>query len=361
MSDLEERLQRLIRPEVRALRAYHVPESAGYIKLDAMENPYGWPEPLVEEWLQSLRHVQLNRYPDPQAHALQERLRSSQGIAPEWGMVLGNGSDELIQMLMMAVAAPGRVVLSPEPSFVMYRMIALLTGMRHVAAELRPDDFALDLPPTQALVEQHRPALTFLAYPNNPTGNLFDAAALEALVAASPGLVVIDEAYLPFAQASCERLLDRHRHVLILRTLSKLGLAGLRLGLLIGHPEWIEQIDKVRLPYNINVLTQVSADLALCHQDVLDEQTARIRADREALYIRLRALPGIEVWPSRANFLLFRLPGGRGPKVFAKLRASGVLVKNLHGSHGALQDCLRVTVGTPAENQSFLDALRAAL
>jgi histidinol-phosphate aminotransferase len=350
-----------IRPEIRALSAYHVPDPGTLIKLDAMENPYGWPPHMVQSWLETLRTLPLNRYPDPSGRVVQEALRSTMAIPAEYDILLGNGSDELIQMILMAVAQPGRVVLAPEPAFVMYRMIAGFVGMDYVGVPLNSADFSLDMPALRAAIAKHQPAVLFLAYPNNPTGNLFDAGQIRELIRISPGLVVVDEAYLPFAEASLLDALAEFDNLLILRTVSKLGLAGLRLGLLIGARAWLSEFDKVRLPYNINVLTQTSAVFALRHKTVLDEQATRIRAERERIYSELRAMPGLTVWPSRANFILLRAPAGRANEIFAALKQSGVLIKNLHGSGGVLSDCLRVTVGAPEENDALLAGLRAAL
>lgn len=350
-----------VRPEIRALSAYHVPDPGVLIKLDAMENPYGWPEPMVQDWLETLRTLPLNRYPDPSGRAVQDALRAAMAIPAVYDILLGNGSDELIQMILLAVAQPGRVVLAPEPAFVMYRMISTFVGMDYVGVPLNATDFTLDMPALRDAIAKHQPAVLFLAYPNNPTGNLFDAEQIHELIRLSPGLVVVDEAYLPFAEASLIDALSEFDNLLILRTVSKLGLAGLRLGLLIGAPVWLSEIDKVRLPYNINVLTQASAAFALKHSAVLDEQAARIRVERERVYKALCSLPGLTVWPSRANFILLRAPTGRANAIFAELKQSGVLIKNLHGNGGVLSDCLRITVGTPEENNALLAGLRAAL
>lgn len=353
--------QELIRPEIQALRAYQVPDASGLIKLDAMENPYGWPEGLKDEWLGVLRGVEPNRYPDPQARQVREALRESMGIPQNMGLLLGNGSDELIQMLTLALAQPGRKVLSLDPGFVMYRLIAQLAGMDYVGVPLRPGDFSLDLPAVLEALERELPALTFIAYPNNPTGNLFDAQAIATIIEAAPGLVVVDEAYAPFTDESFLPRLGDWPNLLVLRTLSKMGLAGLRLGYLAGPTDWLTEIDKTRLPYNINCLTQVSAAFALRHRAVLDEQTRAIRAERASLFDALAAIGGICPYPSEANFILLRLPPGTADACYAELKARGVLLKNLNGAHPLLADCLRVTVGTPEENASFLRALAAGL
>jgi len=354
-------IARTIRPEVRALTAYQVADSRGLVKLDAMENPYTWPRAMVDEWRALLAEVAVNRYPDPEATQLKARLRVAMGIPDSAGVLLGNGSDELIELLALAVVAPEAVILAPAPTFVMYRHAACAAGMRYASVALDGGDFSLDRETILEAVARERPALVFLAYPNNPTGNLWDAATIDAVIERSPGLVVVDEAYAPFAERSLIERLDRHPNLLIMRTLSKLGLAGLRLGLLAGRPEWLNELNKLRLPYNINTLTQVSAAFALDHAAVLNEQTARIRAHREDLSARLAAIAGLQVWPSRANFLLLRTTARPALEVFHFLREQGVLVKHLGGTDPLLADCLRVTVGLAEENQRLVEVLEQAL
>jgi histidinol-phosphate aminotransferase len=348
----------VIRDEVRAISAYHVPDSRGFIKLDAMENPYGLPAGLDAEIGALAAGASLNRYPDPGAAALKAALRKAMSVPDGMDLLLGNGSDELIQILALAVNRPGAVLMSVEPSFVMFRLVAAYTGIRYVGVPLAPD-FSLDAQRLLAAVRDHSPALTFIAYPNNPTGNLFDADAIHALIEASPGLVVVDEAYHAFAGKSFLPELARYPNLAIMRTLSKLGLAGLRLGLLIGPPEWLSELDKLRLPYNVNVLTQRIAARVLERPDVLDEQAAAIRAERGKLIAALQSMPGVRAFPSDANFVLFQVP--RADAVFTGLKARGILIKNVSGSHPSLTDCLRVTVGTPQENDQFLGALRHSL
>ncbi len=351
----------LVRPEIRALSAYPVPVSEGMIKLDAMENPYGWPAELVERWLETLRCVPLNRYPDPGAVALKARLRETMAIPAQAGLILGNGSDELIQIIALALAKPGAVVLAPEPGFVMYRMIAVYAGMEYVGVPLRAADFSLDTEAMLAAIERHRPAVVFLAYPNNPTGNLFAAGDVRRLIAATPGIVVLDEAYFTFADRSFLPALEEYPNVLVMRTVSKMGLAGLRLGFLVGAPEWLDELEKLRLPYNISVMSQVSAGFALENKAVLDQQARYIRRQRGELFAQLEALPGITAFPSDANFILFRTPEGQALRVFEALKAARILIKYLGGGGGLLRECLRVTVGTPAENQAFISALQRIL
>ena len=349
----------LVRDEILEMQAYHVPPATGMVKLDAMENPYRLPPALADEMGRRLATVAVNRYPDPGAHALKERLRASMAIPQSLQVVLGNGSDELIQMLSLALARPGAVVLAPEPSFVMYRMSAIAAGLRYVGVPLNAD-FTLDEPAMMAAIRTHVPALTWLAYPNNPSGNLFDREAILRIVAASPGLVVVDEAYYAFSGgASLLEEVGRHPNLVLVRTVSKLGLAGLRLGLAIGTPDWMAQLEKLRPPYNVNVLTAAAAELLIEHHAVLDEQARRIVADRAVLEEALDRMPGARRFPSAANFVLVRVADA--PAALEGLKQRGILVKNLHGSHPLLAHCLRLTVGTPDENAKLLEALASVL
>ncbi|MBL1278270.1 MAG: histidinol-phosphate transaminase [Ectothiorhodospiraceae bacterium] len=358
MNQKKHKAEAWVRPEIKALSAYHVPDSANFIKLDAMENPYQWPEKMVDDWLAVLREVSLNRYPDPSPAGLKASLAEAMGVPSGMDVILGNGSDELIQMIALTLAQPGRVILAPEPSFVMYKMIATFTSMEYVGVPLAAD-FSLDMGVMLAAIEKHQPAVVFLAYPNNPTGDLFDRDAVHAVIDASPGLVVVDEAYHAFAGDSFMDELGKYDNLVVMRTVSKMGLAGLRLGLLAGPSEWLGEFDKTRLPYNINVLTQVSAEFALAHREVLDKQTQQICTDRALLMTELQATAGVQPFPSRANFILFRVP--KAKKVFAALKEQGVLIKNMGATEGPLAQCLRVTVGTAEENTAFLTALRQAL
>jgi histidinol-phosphate aminotransferase len=344
----------LVREEVLAMKAYPVGDARGLVKLDAMENPYPLPPELARAMGERLAGVAVNRYPDPGAPQLRSRLRESMGIPGSMGLLLGNGSDEVIQILSLALARPGAVVVAPEPSFVMYRISAMAAGLRYVGVPLRPD-FSLDEAALHAAIREHRPALVWLAYPNNPTGNLFDRDAMVRVIEAAPGVVAVDEAYYAFSGgATFLPELGRHPNLLLVRTVSKLGLAGLRLGLAAGPHAWIDELEKLRPPYNVNVLTAAAAELLLAHGDVFAAQTASLCAERARLEQGLDRL-GIPRFPSAANFVLARLRDG--PAAFEALRARGILVRNFHGSHALLADCLRLTVGTPGENARLLEAL----
>ena len=348
----------LLRSEILDLHAYQVPDSAGYIKLDAMENPYLLPQALRSEIAATLAAAAINRYPDPGAAALKEKIRAVTGLPAEMALLLGNGSDELIQLLAMGLNKPGATMLSVEPSFVMYRMIATFTGMRYVGVPLKAD-FSLDLPATLAAIKRDQPALIFLAYPNNPTGNLYPAGSVSQIIEASTGLVVIDEAYYAFASDSFIPHLAQYPNLLVMRTFSKLGMAGLRLGFLAGSAEWLQQLEKLRLPYNVGVLPQLVAEKLLDNHAILLQQAEQIKWDREKLYQQLSEIAAVKVYTSEANFLMFRVAGATA--IFEGLKQRGVLVKNLHGGHPALIDCLRVTVGTPDENMRFIAALQETI
>jgi len=341
------------------MRAYAVEPAQGMVKLDAMENPYRLPPELARAMGERLAGVAINRYPDPSATALKAALREAMGIPAGLGVVLGNGSDELIQMLSLALARPGAVVLAAEPSFVMYRMSALVAGMRYEGVPLR-SDFALDEAALLEAMDRHRPALTWLAYPNNPTGNLFPRDAVLRIVEAAPGLVVVDEAYYPYSDGAT--LMDevgRHPNLLLIRTASKLGLAGLRLGVAAGPADWIAELEKLRPPYNVNVLSAAAGELLLAQSDVLEGQARAIVAERTRLGSALDAMAGVRRFPSAANFVLVRVADA--PRAFDALKGRGILVRNLHGSHPLLANCLRLTVGTPDENAKLIEALASAL
>lgn len=350
----------LVRADVRATAAYHVADARGMVKLDAMENPFALPAQLQSLLGERVATAALNRYPDPQARALSASIRSTFGIDPRWGILLGNGSDEIIQMLIAGVSGPGCCVLAPAPSFVMFRLISQWLNVRFEEVTLR-SDFQLDVPAMREAIRLHRPRLIFLACPNNPTGNLFDEASLRAVLEAADALVVIDEAYLAFASRDHGALLDEYPNLLIMRTLSKLGLAALRLGYLIGDPRWIAEFDKIRLPYNIGTLNQVAAEVALEHFDVLDAQTRLIVSERARLLVRLQADARLHCWQSEANFLLVRPHEASARTVHAGMARRGVLVKCLDGGHPLLANCLRLTIGAPAENDALLVALDAEL
>ena len=347
--------EELIRPEILALKPYHVADAQGMVKLDAMENPYSLPEPLRRELAEVLARVAINRYPEPSGRKLRELLAAKMQVPRAMELLLGNGSDDLIQIVTLALARPGAAMMYPAPTFVMYGMDATFSGMRAIPIPLR-EDFSFDAAGFIARMKTERPALVFIAYPNNPTGALYPEEDVAAVIRAASGLVVLDEAYHVFAGKSFMPRLAEFPNLVVLRTVSKLGLAGIRLGYLAGRPQWIEQFNKVRQAYNVNALTQAAALFLLERMDVLEAQAARIRAEREKLGRALAGLKGVTVFPSEANFFLVRVPDAE--RVFTGLAQRKVLVRNLHPG---LPNCLRVTVGTPEENRILTAALRESL
>ena len=345
----------VVRPEIRGLSAYAVAHAQGMVKLDAMENPFPLPEALRAKIAAAVAAVPVNRYPDGGAGAVKAALRTSLRLPESLDLILGNGSDELIQIITTMVANPGATMLAPAPSFVMYRRNALYAGMRFVGVPLGTG-FALDIGAMLAAIERERPALIFLAYPNNPTGNLFPVAEVEKILVAAPGLVVVDEAYYAFAEASFLPRLAEFPNLVVLRTVSKIGMAGLRLGYAVAAPEWTGELNKVRQPYNLNALTQAVAPILLAEGALLAEQAALLKAERSRLDFALAALAGVVTFRTQTNFVLARFPDA--PRWFASLRDAGILVKNLHGEHPLLEHCLRITVGTPAENDALIAALK---
>jgi len=362
-SSLQQRLQRVIRQDVQSTHGYAIQQSAGLIKLDAMENPFRLPLPLQRELGERLSRVAINRYPVQSTADVVAALSRHVELPRGCKLMLGNGSDELIDMLSVACNVAGASILAPEPGFVMYRMSAQLRGLRFIGVPLTAE-FELDGNAMLAAIERERPALTYIAYPNNPTCNLWDDAVIDQVVAAigaQNGLVVFDEAYQPFSSRTWMQRMAAHDHVLVMRTLSKFGLAGVRLGYLCGRAALIDEVEKVRPPYNISVLNAEATLFALDHADEYARQAAVLRGERERLQAAFRAMPGVRAYPSEANMILVRVPDAQ--RAFDGMKARGVLVKNIGAAlgHPLLANCLRLTVGAPEENTQMIDALKASL
>jgi histidinol-phosphate aminotransferase len=360
-----------IRPDVQALTRYAVADGKETIKLDAMESPYALPEAIQEAVARAVGKVALNRYPSADPRPVKQAVRTAFGIADGADLMLGNGSDELISLAIQSTCVPGDVVMSPWPSFVMYEAFARLNHATFVGVPLTAE-LQIDVPAMVDAMARHRPKIVFLAVPNNPTGLMWSADAIRTVVEAAPGLVVIDEAYHAFAKSTSMDLVTSHPNVVIVRTVSKIGLAGMRLGYLAGAPAWIEQLDKLRPPYNLNVLTQAAIVAVLEHKPVLDAQAAQICADRETLIASLAALPGVKPYPSAANFVLvdFSALGGMAgmglvqspaARIFNELKTRGILVRNVGPMHPLLAECLRISIGTPDDNAALLAALKDIL
>jgi len=358
MTSISKMVENLVRPEIRALSAYPVGDASGMVKLDAMENPHQWSEELKQAWAEKLQHADINRYPHPQAPKVKAGLRKAMNVPEEFDCLLGNGSDEIIQLLAMLVAKPGAKIMAPEPGFVMYKMIATFCGVDYVGVPLTAD-FELDITAMLKCINEQQPELIFLAQPNNPTANLYSESQLRELIQASQGLVIMDEAYLPFSSRNHLHFLAEFDNVLVMRTLSKVGLAGLRLGMIFGRSEWLNELDKIRMPYNINVLTQISAEFALEHYDILLGQCEQIKQQRTRMDNALTEL-GFKCYKSEANFILARADmafEGQAKEIFEQLKQHNVLIKCLAGGHPLLENCLRFTVGTEQENTVLLAAL----
>jgi histidinol-phosphate aminotransferase len=353
---------RFIRQDIQSMHAYAIQESTGMVKLDAMENPFSLSPELQTKLGERLGAVAINRYPGARIDELKLALARYVDLPEGCGLMLGNGSDELISLLAMACDVPGASVLAPMPGFVMYAMGAQLQGLAFHGVPLTAD-FELDEAAMLAALREHQPAITYIAYPNNPTANLWDAGVIRRLIAEAAtfgGLVVMDEAYQPFSSRSW---IDEIRadpaanaNVLLMRTLSKFGLAGVRLGYMLGPQALVQEIDKLRPPYNVSVLNAECALFALEHADVFAQQAAQICEQRTVLIDALRQMPGFQPFPSDANMVLVRVPDAQ--RCFDSLKAQGILVKNVSKMHPLLTHCLRLTVGTPSENASLIRALQ---
>jgi histidinol-phosphate aminotransferase len=355
----------VIRQDVQSMHAYAIQDSTGMVKLDAMENPFALPPALQAELGARLGAVAIHRYPGARIEELKQALARYVDLPDGHALMLGNGSDELISLLAMGCDLPGATILAPLPGFVMYAMSAQLQGLKFVGVPLTPD-FELDEPAMLAAMREHRPAITYIAYPNNPTANLWNADAIRRLIAEAAGfggLVVMDEAYQPF---SSRTWLDEIRanpaanaNVLLMRTLSKFGLAGVRIGYMLGPQALLHEVDKLRPPYNVSVLNAECALFALDHAAVFAQQAAQIREQRSLLIDALAGMPGVHPFPSEANMVLVRVPDAQ--RCFDGLKSQGILVKNVSRMHPLLAQCLRLTVGTPSENAQLIRALQTSL
>ncbi len=344
----------LIKPNIRSLAAYHVDDTPVRIKLDAMENPFSMPASVRREIGAVVGGTLMNLYPDPSAKELKKAIASLWKMKPEQ-MILGNGSDELIQTVILAFGGP---VLVPTPTFAMYGLTSRALGQDVRTVRLDPV-FDLDADLVLKKARASRAKVIFLACPNNPTGNRFSDAAIRTVLDRSSAAVVIDEAYFSFSGRTYLPFLRAYPNLIILRTLSKIGFAGLRIGVLVASRNIVDELNKIRLPYNINSLSQSAAVAALRHRDILDRQISLLISERERLYNALMRLRGITAYPSETNFILIRTAMD-ATRIHEKLKGAGILVRNLN-KPGQLRNCLRVTIGTPAQNREFLRTLEKIL
>jgi histidinol-phosphate aminotransferase len=347
-------ISRLVQPAVRKLTAYHIVEEPVRVKLDAMENPFPLPQDVRRDVAEAIERTLTNRYPDPSAKNLKKAIAAFWGIDAE-RMILGNGSDELIQAVVLAFGGP---VLIPVPTFAMYEITSRALSQSVATVPLKKD-FSLDADRLIKKAKQIKAKVVFLACPNNPTGNRFADDAVRKVLESVNAAVVIDEAYFDFSGKSFLPFLDRHPNMIVLRTLSKIGLAGLRVGMLAAAPEVIEELNKIRLPYNINVLSQAAGIAVLKHRETLKAQISLLISERGRLYNALSRLQGITPFPSETNFILFRT-NGSATRIFTMLKQQGILIKNLDRP-GPLRNCLRVTVGAPEENNEFIGQMQGIL
>ncbi len=343
----------VIRHDIKQMSVYKVtdvPEDC--IKLDAMESPYEYPEELKEELASILSEVPLNRYLNPLSCGIREIIYEQFNIQADAQVVLGNGSDELIQFLTLLIAKPGAKVLSVEPSFVMYERCANLYGLNYVGVPLNPD-FTMDLDATLAAIQTHQPAITFLAYPNNPTGGRFERSEVEAILAAATGIVVVDQAYGAFASDSFFPQAGQYDNLVVLKTLSKIGFAGIRMGFAAGPQAIMQELQKIMPPYNMNQLSVATAKFAVKYPQFISGSIDKLKSERERMRTAIRSYDVIEDFASEANFLTIRVPDAQ--KLYDTLLEHKILIKNLHGVHPLLDQCVRITVGLPEENQAVLD------
>lgn len=347
-------LKDLIRKEVLSQTAYPAETLSCRIKLDANENPFTLPPPLKDGIFEAMKKIDLNRYPEPGSHRLRARFAQHYEVERDM-LMIGNGSDELIHTLCTAMAGRALDVIVPVPTFAMYKISALNNGHRVIGVPLNTS-FDLDLGVIlEHLATTKAATLVFLSYPNNPTGNCFNQQKIKTIIEQSPGIVVVDEAYFPFCRKTFLPFLKRYENLVILRTLSKIGLAAMRIGFLIGPPSLIHELDKVRLPYNLGALSQVAAGFYLDHEAAFLKQAEEITKNREELFEALKQMEGVHPWPSEANFIFFSCDFDVD-SVYNNLIEEDILIKNFNAP-GIMRNCMRVTVGNHEENEEFLAAL----
>ena len=354
------RFAELVHPPIRELKAYQVQPADGLIKLDAMESPYGFDRSLQQQWTDRLSTVDVNLYPDPHAQRLKARLRRVFHIPDHLELTLGNGSDELLQLIQLAVGGPGRKIMSPQPSFVMYQIIAQYTRASFIGISLN-EDFTLAEDQWLSTVESEQPDCVFFSHPNNPTGDFFSSSVIRKTAQLTKGLVIVDEAYYAYSKKSMLRFVDQTENLIVVRTLSKSSLAGLRIGYMISQPVLAAEFEKLRLPYNVGVLAQEGAVFALDHWDQIDSGIQRVLSERKRVQSFLSSFHNLHVFPSEANFLTVRFLGQNADDVYNCLKNNGILVKNLDNSHPVLANCLRFTIGSADQNTAMIEALSQCL
>jgi histidinol-phosphate aminotransferase len=346
------------RDDVALMAGYHSPQVDVAVRLNTNESPSAPPAAWQEAVAREVGSIAWNRYPDRAALDLRAAIGKLHGVGPEH-VFAANGSNEVLQTLSLTYGGPGRNVAVFEPTYALHSHIARITGTG-VAIGERAADFSLDLEEVQRVIGESDPAITYLCSPNNPTGMVETRETVEAVLDLAPGLVVVDEAYGQFAPWSALELVDDDRPLVVTRTFSKTwSMAAARLGYLVG-PSWlVAELEKVVLPYHLDTFKQVAGRLALDHQADMDARVAELVEERGRLTNALSELP-VDVWPSGANFVLFRPRDREGRAVWEDLLERSVLVRDC-SSWPRLEGCLRVTIGTTAEDDAFLAALKESL
>ena len=355
---MNKNITNFFRSDIDSLSEYKIFDSKNMIKLDAMENPFDLNINFELKGLSS-GSASLNRYPNADCENLKNKLHKKYKLDNKYDLIFGNGSDELIQLICLAFLKKENVVLCPEPSFSMYKKISQVLGLKFEEVFLR-EDFSLDIKLMEKKIEEINPAIIFLAYPNNPTGNLWNKKDIDLIIKKTNGIVVIDEAYSSFSGESFINDINNYENLLVMKTVSKIGLAGIRLGYLIGEDYIINNINRLRLPFNINTLSQKISELSVDNSDYLEEQTNEIIRLRELLISKMKNIDQIKVYESKTNFILFKVLSGTANDVFKNLVAKSILVKNMTNTKG-LEDCLRVTVGSEKENNLFIQSLKNSI
>jgi len=346
-------IEQWLRSDIKNIDAYHVPVSKDMIKLDAMESPFGVPEDLKVEFLKCIEQSEVNRYPEADPSPLKDTLRSLMDIPDEFGILLGNGSDELIQLLALACSKDD-LIMSFEPSFVMYELVSKYVNLEYFGVQL-DSNFDINLSDALLIIEREKPKIIFIAYPNNPTGNCFDYDAIIEIIKSTNSMVILDEAYYAYSDKSFLSEISNFPNLLVLRTISKIGFAGLRLGLLIGDQETIAQLNKLRLPYNINALTQTSANFLLQDKQRIINNAQIIIEERRRLAHELSLFSKFKVYPSQTNFILVHSEDAHS--LHTALKENGILIKGFpKGSK--LSNFIRISVSEPVENNMLIDAIR---
>ena len=342
-----------LRPDIKNINAYHVPKSKNLLKLDAMESPFGIPQDQKDEFLKYIDQSEINRYPDAELTQLKDTLRALMDIPEEFEVLLGNGSDELIQLLALA-CNKGDLIMSFEPSFVMYEMVSKYAHLNYCGVKL-DSNFDINLSKTLQTINSKKPKLIFIAYPNNPTGNAFNYDAIIEIIRTTDALVVLDEAYYAYSDKSFLSEISNYSNLVVLRTISKIGFAGLRLGLLIGSKETIIQLNKLRLPYNINTLTQASANFLLQDRQRILKNAQILIDERERLFDELSMISQLKVFPSQTNFLLVQSKDAQS--LHSSLIKNGILVKGFP-AESDLSGFIRITISEPNENNTLIAAIK---